>query len=153
MTEFIFYRLKDNWQSYLLLLLEKAYHNNQRVSVQCGSDFLRDSLDDYLWTWKEDSFLPHGVDIRDEGVFSALQPILLTLSSDNANASTIRFFINTALINTEDIGYYKKLIFIVDNSDQESRRWGRENWIRLKNAGYELTVCHNDLGYWKKIVR
>ncbi|MBY7649228.1 MAG: DNA polymerase III subunit chi [Candidatus Liberibacter europaeus] len=151
MTEFIFYRISDDWRIHLPLLLERIYRDDKIVSIQCGSESMRDSLNEYLWTWKEDSFLPHGTDVGEEGMLASFQPILLTVNSDNANASTVRFFIDKALMDMDDIGNYQKLVFIVDKNDQESREWASTNWRHLKDGGYKLIFHHNDSGRWKTL--
>ena len=43
-------------------------------------------LDTHLWTYRDDSFLPHGTDATE---FSADQPILLTAGGDNGNNATV----------------------------------------------------------------
>lgn len=147
----LFYRIHDDWQIHFPRLLEKIYSSNHKISVQFGSESVRDSLNEYLWTWKEDSFLPHGIDIGEESVFASFQPILLTVKGDNTNSSTIRFFVDKALMHNDDIGRYDKIVFIVDNNDQESREWGLKNWHRLKNDGYKLIVHHNNSGLWQTL--
>ncbi|MBA5723824.1 DNA polymerase III subunit chi [Candidatus Liberibacter sp.] len=148
MTKFFFY-LSQNWQKDLLLFLEKSYRSRQRVVVQCGSEEMRDVLNEYLWTWKADSFLPHGVDVGEEGVCSSIQPILLTISSDNANLATVRFFVDNAICRNEDIDLYNKLVFIMDSHSQESLRLARKSWQYLKNQGYKLAfkdISQTELG-------
>ena len=44
----------------LPLLLEKTLERGWRAVVQAGSQERLDVLDQHLWTWREDSFLPHG---------------------------------------------------------------------------------------------
>lgn len=40
-------------------LLEKAYAQQRRVFVQCVNQAQAEALDELLWTFKEDSFIPH----------------------------------------------------------------------------------------------
>ena len=51
-------------------------------------------LDNHLWTYRDDSFLPHGTDASE---FSGDQPILLTAGEANANSATVRFIIDGAV--------------------------------------------------------
>ena len=41
-------------------LLEKSLERGWRVVVQAGSQERVEALDAHLWTYREDSFLPHG---------------------------------------------------------------------------------------------
>ena len=42
-------------------LLEKAYQRGHRVFVFCDSKENAERLDELLWTYKEDSFIPHNL--------------------------------------------------------------------------------------------
>ncbi|ADR52198.1 DNA polymerase III subunit chi [Candidatus Liberibacter solanacearum CLso-ZC1] len=139
MTDFLFCRFKHNWQNDFLILLESEYQNGLRISIQCGSERIRDALNERLWTWKKDSFMPHGIDVGEEEALASFQPILLTVSSNNANASMVRFFVDQASMHIGDMDHYKKIIFIIDTDDQASLKWGRANWKNLKSNGYKLT--------------
>src|SRR5262249_31885689 len=81
MTEGLFYHLDgQRVEAVLPPLLEKSLARGWRAAVQTASDDRIDSLDAHLWTYREDSFLPHGTD-RDNA--AASQPILLTSSDGN----------------------------------------------------------------------
>jgi len=58
-----FYLLNDPEPQAILTvacrLLEKAYLHGHRVFVHCEHQKSAEHLDEYLWTYKEDSFLPH----------------------------------------------------------------------------------------------
>ncbi len=42
-------------------LLEKAYHRGHRVFVYCNDQKEVEHLDELLWTYKDDSFIPHHI--------------------------------------------------------------------------------------------
>lgn len=42
-------------------LLEKAYRRGHRVFVLCGDQKSAEHLDELLWTYKDDSFIPHNL--------------------------------------------------------------------------------------------
>ena len=60
-----FYLLDDNQpQAAWLLacrLLEKAYHRGHRVFVYCDNQQDAELIDELLWTYKNDSFIPHNL--------------------------------------------------------------------------------------------
>lgn len=60
-----FYLLSSSEQQAKLLLacrlLEKAYVRNHRVFVFCANQQEAQMLDELLWTFKEDSFIPHNL--------------------------------------------------------------------------------------------
>jgi len=42
-------------------LLEKAWRHGHRVYVYCGDKQQAEALDELLWTFKDDSFIPHNL--------------------------------------------------------------------------------------------
>ena len=76
MTDILFYHLTESkLEDALPPLLDKSVERGWRVVVQTADEARRDALDTHLWTYRADSFLPHGTDAAD---FAADQPILLT---------------------------------------------------------------------------
>ena len=63
MAEVLFYHLQNQRiENVLPALLEKSIARGWRVIVQAASDDRVDALDAHLWTFRDDSFLPHGTD-------------------------------------------------------------------------------------------
>lgn len=60
-----FYLLKDTQPQAIWFvacrLLEKAYQRGHRVFVYCDNQKDVEHLDELLWTYKEDSFIPHNI--------------------------------------------------------------------------------------------
>ena len=60
MTEVLFYHLQNmSIESVLPPLLEKSLERGWRVVVQSTSQERAEALDAHLWTYRDDSFLPH----------------------------------------------------------------------------------------------
>src|SRR5262245_48216460 len=86
MTEMLFYHLQQQTlEAVLPTLLEKSIERGWRVIVQASSQDRVEALDNFLWTFREDSFLPHGTDREGN---AAVQPVLLTADDRNPNAAT-----------------------------------------------------------------
>src|SRR5882672_3789443 len=89
MTEVLFYHLQNmSIESVLPSLLEKSLERGWRVVVQSTSPERTDALDAHLWTYSDDSFLPHATwragDAQD-------QPIILSVEEGNPNRANVRF--------------------------------------------------------------
>ncbi len=83
MTEIYFYHLQHQpLERVLPTLLEKSLERGWRVVVQAASEERVEALDAHLWTFRDDSFLPHGTHKQPE---AEQQPILLTVNDDNPN--------------------------------------------------------------------
>src|SRR5512134_2599980 len=90
-TEIDFYQLeRRTLDDVLPALLELSLKRGWRAAVQATSEERVAALDTLLWTYREESFLPHG-SARD-GRASA-QPIYLTAGDDNPNAAHVRFLV------------------------------------------------------------
>src|SRR5215471_16019552 len=96
MTEVVFYQLKGQMPEQVLpTLLQKSLDRGWRVVVQASSEERVEALDAHLWTWRDDSFLPHGTWRETE---AAQQPILLTAADHNPNGATVRFLVDGAVM-------------------------------------------------------
>ena len=61
MTEILFYHLhRQPLERVLPTLLERSLERGWRVVVQASSEERVEALDAHLWTFRDDSFLPHG---------------------------------------------------------------------------------------------
>jgi DNA polymerase-3 subunit chi len=146
-SEVLFYHLTESkLEDALPPLLDKSLERGWRVVVQAGDAERRDALDTHLWTFREDSFLPHGTD---EQAFPAEQPVLLTTAPDNPNAATVRFLVAGAEPPLLDA--YDRVIFMFDGYDQAEVETARGHWKRLKGEGHQLTYWQqNGDGRWMK---
>ena len=89
MTRVDFYHLQQkNLEEVLPKLLQKAYGLNKRIKVKIGSEDKIEYLNSLLWTFNDESFLPHGS--RKDG-FAEQQPIWLSSDSDNPNKAVFLF--------------------------------------------------------------
>ena len=147
MTEILFYHLTESkLEDALPPLLEKSLERGWRVAVQMRDPERRDGLDVILWTFREESFLPHGTD-ESEGFDR--QPVLLTVSPDNLNAATVRFFVDGA--EPEAVDGYDRIVLMFDGYDQAELAAARAQWKRLKGEGHKLTYWQQTPeGRWEK---
>ena len=89
MTEVLFYHLqRQPLERVLPALLEKSLERGWRVVVQAASEERVEALDAHLWTFRDDSFLPHGTWREAQ---AREQPILLTVNDDNPNGAARAF--------------------------------------------------------------
>ncbi|MBB3657427.1 DNA polymerase-3 subunit chi [Rhizobium sp. BK650] len=147
MTEILFYHLTESkLEDALPPLLDKSVERGWRVAIQMKEATRRDALDAHLWTYREDSFLPHGTDEAD---CAEDQPVLLTTSTENRNAATVRFIVDGA--EPPPAADYERIVFMFDGYDQEQLEGARSQWKRLKGEGHNLTYWQQTPeGRWEK---
>jgi DNA polymerase-3 subunit chi len=111
MTELVFYHLqRQPIERVLPTLIEKSLERGWRVVVQVASDERLEALDAHLWTFRDDSFLPHGTWREAE---AREQPILLTINDDNPNGAAVRFLVDGAPV-PKDAGDYQRIVLIFE---------------------------------------
>jgi len=147
MTEVLFYHLtRQPLDKVLPGLLEKTLERGWRAVVQAGSGERVDALDALLWTYADDSFLPHGT-ARDG--MSDQQPVFLTIKEENPNGATVRFLVDGA--EAPDLSGYTRAVYIFDGRDDAALAQARAEWKRIKGAGHAVTYWQqNENGRWEK---
>lgn len=147
MTEVLFYHLTESkLEDALPPLLEKSLERGWKVAVQTASDERRDALDVHLWTYRDDSFMPHGTDASEN---AAHHPVVLTASGDNANDATVRFIVDGAEPPSSEA--YERFVFMFDGYDAAQLEAARAQWKKLKGEGHTLTYWQQSPeGRWQK---
>ncbi len=148
MTEVLFYHLKGQTPEQVLpALLQKSLERGWRVVVQASSDERVEALDAHLWTWRDDSFLPHGTS-RDPT--AAEQPIVLTASEDNPNGAAVRFLVDGTDLPQNTSGY-DRIVMLFDGDDPDAVEAARARWSRAKADGAQVTYWRADEnGRWQR---
>jgi DNA polymerase-3 subunit chi len=128
-------------------LLEKSLERGWRVVVQSSSPERMDALDAHLWTYRDDSFLPHstsrGNDVSD-------QPIVLSIEEGNPNGANVRFLIDNAALPA-DSGDYERVVLVFNGDDPDSLAAARSAWTECKSRGLSATYWQTDeRGRWQR---
>jgi DNA polymerase-3 subunit chi len=148
MTEMLFYHLeRQPLERVLPMLLEKSLERGWRVVVQGASEERLEALDAQLWTFRDDSFLPHGTWREAE---AREQPILLTIDADNPNGAAVRFLIDGAPVPA-DADAYQRIVLIFDGDDEDAVTAARGYWRDGKANGFDVTYWQTDAeGRWQR---
>ena len=147
MTEVLFYQLERQPLDQVLPgLLEKTLERGWRAVVQAGSTERVEALNGLLWTYREESFLPHGT--AADG-FADRQPVFLTAGGDNPNGAAVRFLVDGG--ECSDFSFYDRVVYLFDGRDEEALQRARGKWKAAKAAGHDVTYWQqNDRGRWEK---
>ena len=147
MTEVLFYHLTEKkLEQTLPSLLEKCVERNWKTVVQIGDPEKLDPLNDHLWNYQPESFLPHS-NLRNGSEKD--QPIFLTTQTDNPNDGVVRFMVEGA--TPPDLSDYERGIYVFDGHVQEALEQARERWKIEKAAGHDVTYWQQKSGGgWEK---
>lgn len=148
MTEVLFYHLQNmTLEGVLPPLLEKSIERGWRVVVQASSEDRVEALDAHLWTYRDDSFLPHASwRVAD----AAEQPIVLAIDETNPNGAQVRFLVDSAPLPA-DAGGYERMVLVFNGDDTDALAAARAAWIDCKAKGFTATYWQADeRGRWQK---
>lgn len=148
MTEVLFYHLQNMaLENVLPPLLEKSLERGWRCVVQSTSEERADALDAHLWTYRDDSFLPHATW---RAADAAEQPILLVLEESNPNGAQVRFLVDNAGLPADAAGY-ERMVLVFNGDDDEALAAARAAWTDCKARGLAATYWQADeRGRWQK---
>ena len=122
-------------------LLEKTLARGWRAVVRATSRDRLEHLDGWLWSWRDDSFLPHGLE---EEPGAERQPIVLTTGERNPNGAQALFLLDGA--EPGPLEGYERCVILFDGRDEAALSAARERWTALKRSG--VTVS-----YWRQTER
>lgn len=140
MVDIRFYHLQEySTEQALPMLIEKTLQRDLRSLVIASSEHRLSQLSQALWTFRDDSFLPHGT-ISDP--YPEKQPVLLSTEIDNLNESQILFLTDRADFPAQP-DQFTIIATLFDHRDQEAVQRARTAWKTLKDD-HQLT-------YWQQI--
>ena len=113
-------------------LAEKAYQLGHRIYIHTESAQQTRHLDELLWTYREDSFLPH--DLHAPGL-DPVPAILLGHAAEPEQNTDV--LINLAPEVPLFFGRFERVAEIIDQQEG-CRRQGRERYGFYRDRGYEL---------------
>jgi DNA polymerase-3 subunit chi len=143
----LFYHLEHQpLERVLPVLLERTLERGWKAVIQCGNAERLDALDSGLWTYRDESFLPHGTAKDGPG---ELQPIFLTTADDNPNAASVRFFVDGATPSSFE--GYTRIVYLFDGGDKAAVEQARADWRRARSVGAKVTYWQQaPAGRWEK---
>lgn len=147
MTEILFYHLeRGGVEGVLPDLLEKTLGRGWRAVVRTVSRERVNMLDNHLWVYRDESFLPHAG--TGEGVD---QPVWLTDGEDVPNNAELLFLIDGAKAEAKALGSFVRCVTIFDGRDDDALSDARQFWKETKAAGHEVAYWRQSPeGRWEK---
>ncbi|MCD8562718.1 MAG: DNA polymerase III subunit chi [Alphaproteobacteria bacterium] len=147
MAEIRFYHLQTQGAGQALTqLAARAYEGGKRVVVRLNDEGQLKHLNEALWTFNPNSFIPHGS--AQEGSAED-QPVWLTLTSENPNKA------DTLLsVNLEEESWpegFELICLMFEGRDETALSQARARWKALKDSGANITYWQQTpQGGWEK---
>jgi DNA polymerase-3 subunit chi len=152
MTEVLFYHLERvSLEDVLPGLIERTLARHWRALIKCESSDRAAALDSLLWTYDEQSFLPHAQ--AGDGD-PARQPVLLTVEDANANNASVLFLVGGARPPdwaAELARSFSRIVVLFDGRDPDALVAARRHRAESKAAGHDATYWQQSpAGKWEK---
>ncbi len=118
-------------------LIETAYRKGSFCYVQTDSPQQSHTIDELLWTYRQNSFIPHQIYQNELPQF----PNTVLIGHQPAPAQWQTTILNLANQPPVDLSNTERLLEILDN-DEQIKAMGRERFRQYKRLGIEPITHH-----------
>lgn len=146
-AELWFYHLeRSSIEEVLPELLEKTLARGWRALVRTPDADRLASLDQLLWTWREESFTPHGLAGQGD---EDRQPVLLSEAAASLNQAQCLFLLDRA--QPEGFDGFERIIVMFDGHDESAVTAARGLWKEASSADAQVSYWRqSEAGRWEK---
>lgn len=126
-------------------LLEKTLQRGWKAIVRSSVAERIEHLDGWLWTYRDESFLPHAP-AHEPG--AARQPILLTTGPENPNAADALFLVDGA--EPGDLSAFRRCVVMFDGADEGQLQNARSQFREARARGLPVSYWRQQARGWEK---
>lgn len=130
MTRIDFYQISGDEQNFTCRLIDLVYRRGHRIYVHTTDEKQAESLDEHLWSFREDAFVPHSLQSQELDV-----PIKIGFGDEAEDHGEV--LINLSGEIPDFFSQFDRVAEVVP-ADENSRRAARENYTFYKQRGYVL---------------
>jgi DNA polymerase-3 subunit chi len=134
MTRIDFHSNVPDKLGYACRLVRKARAANCRIVLLARDRADLAALDQALWTFSEQDFLPH---VTADDALAATTPVILT-DSDQVELPHHQILINLSAATPEHFARFERMFEII-SADDADKAAGRERYRFYQQRGYPLT--------------
>jgi DNA polymerase-3 subunit chi len=147
MTDIRFYHMEQaTLDQALPMIVMKAWQSGENVMVRVPDKREASRLNDLLWSFRADSFIPHGMD---GDKHADAQPVFVTVNDENMNEANI--LILTHGCAHPSVADFKMTCEMLDGRVDSQITDARARWKIYKDDGHDLTYWQQDEnGKWGK---
>ena len=127
------------------VLTEKLFLKNDRVVIFCADQETVTVVDDFLWAYKEDSFIPHSIKKNEK---TTVYPILISTSIDEGYKHDVLLVLNGMLIKEKDWQKFSKIYYFFDDQDNKEKENARSMWKSFSSLDAECKYWINKENKW-----
>ena len=126
-------------------LAENVFKKNNRIIIFCNDQETTEVVDDFLWSNRGDSFIPHTTKKYRK---DALDPILVTTDLDGDYEHNVLIALNGVLIKEKDWQRFAKIYYFFDDQDIKEKENARLMWKRFSSLDIDRKYWVNEKNKW-----
>ena len=130
MTKIDFYQISGDENVFACRLIDKVYRGGHKIYVHAADATQAGELDDRLWVFREDSFIPHAL-------HSATLEVPVKIGFDHEPSDHQDVLINLSGQIPHFFSRFDRVAEVVP-VDENRRNAARENYAYYKQRGYML---------------
>ena len=130
MTKIDFYQVNGDESNFTCRLIDKVYRQGHQIYVHTTDAKQAEALDEHLWVFREDSFVPHGLQ-------SPTLEVPIKIGFDHEPDEHQDVLINLSGAIPHFFSRFARVAEVVP-LDENSRMRARENYSYYKERGYAL---------------
>ncbi len=119
-------------------LTEKLYKERDTILIYCKDQETVEIIDNFLWNYKEDGFIPHSIERKEE---SFIYPVLITTDINEEYKHNVLLALSGVLIEEKDWRKFNKAYYFFDYLENREKVNARLMW---RNFSALNVVCK----YW-----
>jgi len=136
-TEIVFIVLNSAVKSRIVCdLAENCYLNNQRLVIYAKSEEECKKIDSLLWTWKQQSFIPHKY--LESLSTSQKEPIVLTTNIDTPADYNTLLLVDP--LPVEKVIQFSKVIDFAEKYDSQGIELSRQRYKLYKDQDLKIST-------------
>ena len=126
-------------------LAENIFKKNNRIVIFCTDQETTEVVDDFLWTARDDSFIPHSKKKDGKDTFD---PILVTADLDGVYDHNVLLALNGGLIKEKDWQRFTKIYYFFDDQDIKEKENARSMWKSFSSLNIDCKYWINEKNKW-----
>ena len=126
-------------------LIEKLFKEKNRILVCCKDQETVEVIDAFLWTYKEDEFIPHSIATKEK---NSIYPILIATDIHEDYDHNVLLALSGVLIKEKDWRKFAKAYYFFDDQENKEKENAREMWKRFSALNIDCKYWVNKTNKW-----
>ena len=126
-------------------MIEKLFKQKNRILVCCKDHETVEVIDNFLWAYKGDGFIPHSIATKEN---NSVYPILITTEIHEDHEHNVLLALSGVLINEKDWRKFSKAYYFFDDLENTEKENAREMWKSFSSLNIVCKYWVNKANKW-----